>query len=227
MQIINFMSHLKLNTKLLLGFCSGFLITLLIGFQSIYALRTLNETALYTYDKHLLGIAHIQEVNVQLILMGRILRQMAMLSGANERLLATKELTKAKEKLSSELAQSRIRIYSDIGKKNLADFDKSFEAYLTNVNYVASLLEKNDAKSSQEAKLFILSSEFGKIGSDADNNLSILVKTKKDAAKLSNERSAKLSEDTQYFAIWLLVMGLGGSVFFWDFDKLFYPSPAK
>lgn len=208
------MSHLRLNTKLLIGFCSGFLITLLIGLQSVYALRTLNETALYTYDKHLLGIAHIQEANVQLILMGRILRQMAMAPSASERALAKKELDGVKERLNNEIAQSRIRIYSDIGKKNLADFDKSFEAYLTNVDYVASLLAKNDAKSSQEATRFILSLEFGKIGSDADDSLSALVKTKQDAAKLSNERSAKLSEDTQYFAIWLLVMGLGGSVFF-------------
>lgn len=213
-KIMNFMSHLRLNTKLLLGFCGGFLIALIIGVQSIYALRTLSEAESYTYENHLLGISHIQEANVQLVLMGRILRQMAMAPNTSEQNIAQKALMGAETSLKSEIAQSRNRIYSESGKKYLSDFDASFKAYSANTAYAVALLAKGDTKSSQEAIRFILSPEFGKIGRDADEDLSALVKIKQNAAKLANIEGGRLSEDTQKFAIWLLIIGLGGSVAF-------------
>ncbi len=208
------MSHLRLNTKLLLGFCGGFLIALIIGAQSIYTLRTLSKAELFTYENHLLGISYIQEANVQLILMGRILRQMAMDTNTSRRNIAQKALAGSEALLKNEMAQSRNRIYSENGKKHLADFDASFRSYSVNTAYAAALLAKGDANSAKEAVRLILSPEFSKIGRKVDDDLSALVKIKQNAAKLANIESNRLSESTQKFAIWLLVIGLGGSIAF-------------
>jgi PAS domain S-box-containing protein len=210
-KIMNFMSHLKLNTKLLLGFCSVFLIALIIGIQSIYTVQKLTDAELQTYDKQLLGIVHIQEANVQLILIGRILRQMAMATNTVELNSAQKALVAAQSALKREIAEGRIRIYSDEGKKNIANFDASFDVYSINVKHAAELLKKGDPKSIQEATHFILSPEFDKAGLAVDDDLSGMAKLKQDGAKETLEESLKLSMQNQEFAIWLLVIGLGGS----------------
>jgi signal transduction histidine kinase/DNA-binding response OmpR family regulator len=213
-KILNFMARFTLRVKLLLGFCVGFLIALLIGLESFSAVRTLNETELYTYDKHVLGIAHVQEANVQLILIGRALRQMALASNTEEKNEAYKKLVFAKGMLKNEIEESRERIDSDEGKKSLSDFDVSLNVYINDVTYATSLFLKNDEKSHQEAIQFISTKQFGKSAHDADNDLSYIVKMKKNDAKISIQNNTLLAEDTQNMAIYLLVFGLGGGMVF-------------
>lgn len=213
-KIINFMARFKLSVKLFLGFSVGFLIALLIGLESISAVRTLNQTELYTYDKELLGISHIQEANVQLMLIGRALRQMALVSNTEERVVAHKELVIAKGMLKGEIANSRDRIYSDEGKKSLDDFDASLNIYLTDIAYATSLLLKGDLESIKEATHFITDERFGKSANEADNDLSNIVKIKQNNAKLWAQNNTFLAEEAQNFAIYLLIFGLGGGVAF-------------
>ena len=77
-KIINFVARLRLNTKLLLGFGGGFLITLLVGVVSLFTIYGLSETAKRTYEHDLLGIARLQEAEVNLVSMSRSLRDMAL-----------------------------------------------------------------------------------------------------------------------------------------------------
>lgn len=213
-KIMNFMARFKLNVKLLLGFSVGFLIALLIGLESISTVRTLNQKELYTYDKELLGIVHIQEANVQLVLIGRALRQMALASNTQEKEDAYKKIITAKSMLKSEIANSRERIYSDEGKKSLSDFDVSLNVYLTDVEHATALLIKGDAKSIKEAIQFISAQQFGKSANEADNDLSNIVKMKQNGAKVSMQRNTLLAQEAQNFAIYLLIFGLGGSIAF-------------
>lgn len=208
------MARFKLSVKLLLGFSVGFLIALLIGLESISTVRTLNKTALYTYDKHLLGIAHIQEANVQLILIGRALRQMALASNTQERDVAYKKLVFAKGMLKSEIDNSRERIYSDEGKKSLNDFELSLNVYLTDVEHATLLFIKGDEGSIQEATQFITAQQFGKSANEADNDLSNIVKMKKNDAKFAMQKNTLLAQEAQDLAIYLLIFGLGGSIAF-------------
>ncbi len=213
-KIINFMARFKLSVKLLLGFSVGFLIALLIGLESVSAVRTLNKTEQYTYDKHLLGIVHIQEANVQLILIGRALRQMALASNTQERDVAYKKLVSAKGMLKSEITNSRDRIYSDEGKKSLSDFDVSLNAYLTDVAYATSLLIKGDLGSIKEATQFISAQQFGKSANEADNDLSNIVKMKQNDAKFAMQKNTLLAQEAQDWTSYLLIFGLGGSIAF-------------
>jgi len=212
--ILNFMARFKLSVKLLLGFSAGFLIALLIGLESISAVKTLNQTELYTYDKYLLGSVHLQEANVQLILIGRALRQMALASNVQGREDAYKKLVMAKGMLKREIEDSRGRIYSDDGKKSLNDFETSLTVYLTDVAHATSLLLKDNEASIKEATQFISAKEFGKSADDADNDLSNIVKMKKNDAKVSMQKNAQLAEDAQHLAAYLLIFGLGGSIVF-------------
>lgn len=213
-KIINFIARFKLSVKLLLGFCVGFLIALLIGLESISAMRVLNQTELYTYDKHLLGIAHVQEANVQLVLIGRALRQMALAFNTEERTEAYKKLITAKGMLKSEIANSRDRIYSNEGKKSLNDFDVSLNSYLTDVEHATALFLKGDSGSIQEAMQFITAQQFGKSADEADNDLSNIAKMKQNDAKVSMQKNTLLAQEAQDFAIYVLIFGLSGSIVF-------------
>ena len=213
-KIIDFMARLKLSVKLLLGFSVGFLIALVIGLESISALQILNKTESYTYNKHLLGIAHTQEANVQLILIGRSLRKMALASNTQERDKAYKELVTAQSILKNELTDSADSIYSDEGKESLRDFDVSLNVYLTDVAYATSLLAKGDGESLQKAIHFITAAQFGKSADEADKDLSNIVTMKQNGAKLSMQKNTLLAEEAQDLAICLLIFGLGSSIIF-------------
>jgi hypothetical protein len=84
--ILEFVGRLRLNTKLMLGGGGGFAITVIVGLMCIFAVRTLSENAQQTYELDLVAIAHLEEANINLISMGRGVRQMAMTSiGSDER----------------------------------------------------------------------------------------------------------------------------------------------
>ena len=69
------LEKLRLNIKLILGFSSGLVIAALIGLHSLQTMTQMESEMERMYDLDLLGISHIKEANINLIYMGRALRQ--------------------------------------------------------------------------------------------------------------------------------------------------------
>ncbi|MDO8607678.1 MAG: response regulator [Phaeospirillum sp.] len=212
--LIDFMARLRLNTKLLLGFGCGFAITLLVGGLSIPAMQTLSESQQQLYEQDLLGISHIMEAQVNLVSMGRSLRQMAMTSTAAERVEAKTALAAAEAALRLEIEEGRKRIFRDAVKKKLAEFEASFITYSRDVARAVALLEKGNSYSDGEATYFILAPEFNRVGTATDMALDSVVQLKQAGARQAAERGAELSGRTQRQALGLLAFGLAGSVVF-------------
>ncbi len=210
----NMMGRLNLNTKLLLGFSSGLLIALLIGLQSISSMLTLSETISTTFDRHIMGISHIKDVNINLAHIGKAIRQMALATTLEDHIDAKKKLLEYDAELHKEIAKSRRQIMNDKEKDVLVKFDAVHQSYLTNIATVTALLEKRGPINIQEATKFILTPEFAKAGDAVDNILDELSLLKEDIAKSVNDESAKLFENTKEMIIWLLLIGLGGSALF-------------
>ena len=64
------LEKLKLSTKLLIGFSVGLLIAILIGVNAVRSLNELSGHAQIIYEKELLGVSHLKEANINLILIG-------------------------------------------------------------------------------------------------------------------------------------------------------------
>ena len=216
--------RLKLGPKLVFGIGCGFVITILVGVQSIFALRTLSATASQIYEKHLLGISHLQEADVELMLMGRSLHQMAMARPGQERKDYMESFTQAQARLEEELAEGRRRIVGDEEKRNLAAFDASYASCLGMAVQAGDMLVKGDPKSDAESQRILHDASFKHFGNAADESLGALVQSKKDAARVAAAQASELAARSQRLALGLLLLGLVGGI---GFSKTFGDSIRK
>lgn len=212
--IIDFMGRLRLNTKLLLGGGGGFAITIIVGLMCIFAVRALSENAQQTYEIDLVGIAHLEEANVNLVSMGRGVRQMAMTSVGSERAAAQKALSDAEAAVKRGVSEGRKRIIRDNARKKLDEFDNLFASYAANVARATTLLGKGDTYSDAEAINLIISAEWRKVGDLADAALSEAIRIKQQGAQQTAAQGAELAAKVQWIAIGLLIVCLGGSIAF-------------
>jgi PAS domain S-box-containing protein len=201
------LEKLKLSTKLLIGFSVGLLIAILIGVNAIQSLNKMSEQAQALYEKELLGISHLKEANINLIYMGRSLRQMILASDAEGRGKALAMINKANVTLQKELAEARKTIFREENKKLLLKFDAEFDQYRRNVNRATTMLEKEDFNKS-EAVAYISSPEFINVGNEADNTLTAMTKVKEEGARKTAQSLADLSERSRTISLILILAGL-------------------
>ena len=206
----NFMvvlEKLKLPNKLLIGFSVGLLIAMLIGANAISSLNEMSEQAQVLYELDLLGISHLKEANINLIYMGRSMRQMMLASDAEGREKALAMINKATVTLQKELAEARKTIFREENKKLLLKFEAQFDQYRRNVNRAATLLEKDGFRTS-EAVAYISSPEFIKVGNDADETIDAISKIKEEGAGKTAQALAALSKKSRYISLILILAGL-------------------
>ena len=150
--LLRLLSRFQLQTKLLLAIGVGFVITLVVGLASIVAIRTLSETTQQTYEQDLLGISHIMEAQVDLTLIGRDLRWMAMSSNARDRSRAKKSVDTAQLQVSHNMEEGRKRIFRQDGRAALRAFDAAYPLYAASVNHVIALLDNGNVASALAAQ---------------------------------------------------------------------------
>ena len=206
-KVMAVLEKLKLSTKLLIGFGGGLLLAILIGVNAIMSLDKMNEQTQAIYENELLGISHLKEANINLIYMGRSMRQMMLASDAVGREKARAAIDKASVTLQAELAEARKRIYREEVKKLLMKFDARFEQYKRNVNRAVTLLEKDGFRAS-EAVTYISSPEFIIVGNEADDTLTAMTKIKEEGAHKMAQALADLSQKSRTISLILILAGL-------------------
>ena len=209
---VKWLDCLPLNTKLLLAVGVGFVITLLVGLASLAAIRTLSATAQQTYEQDLLGVSNILEAQVDLTLMGRGLRWMAMSSTAGERAVARKNVVNAEAAVRHHIDEGRKRFFRDEGEKALNAFDGAFPAYSMSVKHAIELLDKNDPFADGQASQFLAGAEYNKTIIAADQALATMAQSKQEGARRAAQQSAALAANVQMFAGGLLLLGLAVNV---------------
>jgi len=212
--LVRSLERLPLNTKLLLAIGVGFVITLVVGLASLAAISTLSESTQRGYEQELLGVSHFLEAKADLTMMGRDLRWMAMSSTARDRTAGRKSVVDAEASVRLHVEEGRKRIFHDDGKKALRIFDEVFPVYSKSVAHVIRLLERNDSLANGDAMRFLGGADYDTAIITADRALDAIVKSMKDAARLSARQSEELADRSQKFVTLLLVLGLAASLGF-------------
>lgn len=213
-RLINNMERMQLNTKLLLGFGFVLLITLLIGSRSLYDMTKLDKATQHLYENDVLGLSHIKEANINLIYIGRSLRQMVLMTNKAEREKAKKRLDLARMTLQKELEEGRKRFYLEKNKKLLVEFDALYAQYLRNVDQVITLAEADNSSSRQLAVKILMSPEFNDTVNKADDKLTEIARAKEEVSRQAAMQVSSLSAENRFLLFILLVSGLiGGGIF--------------
>ncbi len=212
-KVISALERLRLETKLMLGFGFALLIALVIGLYNVYSLAGANKAAQVLYVEDVLGISHIKEANINLIRLGRNLRQMMLVNDPAQREKAKIQLEQARTNVQKELEEGRARALSQKNKALLSDFDGLHAQHMRNIDRSIVLL---NAGKSAEAVQFILSAEFSDIVDQASNKLTEVTRNKEDTARRYAMQVNASHQQSRLLSVGLLFFGVvGGGIFAW------------
>jgi PAS domain-containing protein len=158
------------------------------------------------YDADLLGISHLKEANVNLINMGRALRQAMVAQDDASRDRARTQVDTARATLQIQLAEGRKRIIRQDAVEKYEEFLRKYNKYNENVTHALAMLERERINSSEAAR-FISSTEFANAGTAADATIDEIIRIKEAGSKETIERLRQRADETRQMAIRLLIAG--------------------
>ena len=206
------MSRLRSNSRVLAMLGAVVLITAALGITAILALNSFDDRLQTLYEKDLVGIAHVKEANVNLILMGRSLRQMIVAPNREVREAARAKLSEAEAAALRAIEDSRSRIFREENKRLLSEFEGQFAQYRKNVAKVVALIDAGGYMSNAAAE-YATSRDFMDKVNEADQTLRRLSQTKEDNARENVQNARQTNRQIILFTVMLLVLGLLGEAY--------------
>ncbi|HWV16773.1 MAG TPA: response regulator [Cellvibrio sp.] len=197
----------SLVSKLLAGFGTLLITILLLGINSILTVRETSRQTAELYQMELLGISHIKEANIHLILVGRTLRQFVLVSSPAERIEAKARLDQAMLDLENEVDAVRASIFREQVKRLLNEFELAYGQYKRNVNYAITLVDDN-IEHQPSVIAYISSIPFSQADDTANQLLNRMAAIKEEGARNTAAIMAKQSRDSQWLKLGLMLAGL-------------------
>jgi two-component system, sensor histidine kinase and response regulator len=215
-KLLSAMESMRLSVKLTIGFGFILLVTLFMGLYNLYSLNIVNDSVERIYEKDLLALSHIKEANINLIYIGRSLRQMALAQDLAGKEKAKKRIEKARTQLQIEFEEGRKRLYIEKNIKLTREFDTLYAEYLQNVDSAISMIETRKNSADNRAEVFLLSDYFNTTVEKADDKLNQIALAKEKASKEAALRVTLLHEQSENVSIALLLCALvGGGLLAW------------
>jgi two-component system sensor histidine kinase/response regulator len=205
--MLTVLEKLRLNIKLILGFSSGLVIAALIGAHSLQTVKEMEAEMERMYDLDLLGISHIKEANINLVYMGRALRQAMIAQDDLTRDRARAQIDLARTNLRNELTEGRKRVFRAEAIAKHDEFQRHFAKFNENVTHALAMMEREKASASDAAK-FVTSQDFITNINAADEALTAMTKVKEGGAKASLEAMRQRAEQTRHWAFLMIGAGL-------------------
>ena len=110
------LNKIKLGPKLIGGFMVVAMFTLAIGILGINNMGKINGLLQAIYNNHLIGISHTKEANVNLIYIGREVRNMILAATTADRENYEKRIEKNNSALREEFQGAKKTTFTDEGK---------------------------------------------------------------------------------------------------------------
>lgn len=212
-KILTFVEKFQLNTKLAIGFSSGILIAATIGIYSVLSVMSLKSDMETMYEMDLLGISHIKEANINLIYMGRAMRQMMIAQDDLGRDKARAQVAMARQRLNSELVEARKSLVRVETIARFEQFKRNFDKYSENVEHAMALIEREKTNLSVAAQ-FLTSPEMVASVNAADDDLTALTKIKEAGSKASLDAASQRAEEMRLAAVLFVALGIALAVGF-------------
>ena len=198
---------LKIHTKLALAFAGLLVLVLALGVQSVYSNRMQAAEIQRMFSEELQGTSHIKEANIQLMAVGRELRQMALAPDEVNRQQAYAQLLEARSQLQLEMNESESHFFLPEGKRLLKEIHGQLLRYMANVDKALALLEQDTNFTHSKVGQFLVSSNNLEVFEATDRLMDALVMHKENAAKQAAQDAAAFAESVERWTIALLLLG--------------------
>lgn len=203
---------LTLRQKLVMGFGYLLFILLVVDLHAIETQRRLSEQTQMLVERELMGLSHLKEANLNLVRIGRSLRQMMLAPDEASRLLAKEEVNKAKSNLELELAEGKKRLYHDENKQTLVSFEEDWQTYQRKVDDAVEVILKQPYDKGDLQKL-LNEEDFRQVFDRVDHSLSEVARGKELEGREVGDQAREIFETSRHWNLVLAVMGLLGLPF--------------
>jgi methyl-accepting chemotaxis protein len=198
----------KTGTKLMLGFALVGALMAVVGYMGIAGMGTINHLNDLLFERDLAGVAAIKEANINLIYIGRAIRQ-ALLEEDNSAVAQhMANVQKYDATLRKELANYQKTLVSAEAKARFAEVEKTYTVYLPQIQEILTL-----AATGKDAEAKALIKKTRELANQMDNAMTMLAESKEALAKQSYEEATALYAGTRTTLLCLvgasILLGLG------------------
>ncbi|HYD94540.1 MAG TPA: methyl-accepting chemotaxis protein [Noviherbaspirillum sp.] len=197
---------MKVGTRLILGFLTLTILGAIVAGIGIFNMGRINAAAESLYEKELLGLSHVKEANINLIYMGRSLRNALLAASEEDRRKFLDDVDKNKKSMYGNLEKARPLFYTEKGKQLFSELDSELKNYEP---LLADLLKKATAEQVQQNRESVefLFKTFAPRSNALDDKLTELSKVKETNAGRVSAQNHDLYESSTAFMIMLVIGG--------------------
>jgi len=210
------LKNMKLATKLIAAFvavCALGAVVSAIGIRNMASMNSSSETM---YKKDMIGLSLMKEANIDLLYIGRSLRNALLATTAEQRSSA---LAKADENLAltrKNLDQAKPLYWSEKGRAGFAELEAQWSEYTVAVGKLRSMSAQAKLNEQQEATKYLFG-DFAKLVNKVDDQMTTLSEIKEANGKLAFESNERAYEGARNLMIGLVFAAviLGVSLGVW------------
>jgi methyl-accepting chemotaxis protein len=123
--------QMKVGTRLIAGFLSLAILGAVVALIGIFNMSRMNDGASDLYQKELLGVSYVKEANINLIYIGRAVRNVLLAASEKDRQAAVSMIEASRTRLKDNLDKARPLFYSQNGKRMFGELDERLREYDT------------------------------------------------------------------------------------------------
>jgi methyl-accepting chemotaxis protein len=201
-------NQMKVGTRLIAGFLILSLLGAVVAAIGIVNMSRINDQNDRLYERELLGISYIKEANINLIYIGRAVRNVLLSASEKDRQTAMSALDTARTQLKTNLDKARPLFQSDKGKQMFSEVDagvRDYEALVTEATKRALA----DPLQESRASVAYLFGTVAPVANVVDNRMTDLARLKEHNAKTAALEASALYESSRTM---MLVLVLGSVV---------------
>ena len=201
--------QMKVGTRLIAGFLTLSILGAVVAAIGIYNMSQMNARTDRLYTRELLGISYVKEANINLVVIGRALRNVLLASSDKDRDAAIASIAQARTGLHANLDKARGLFFSEQGKRNFAEVDRGMQEYEALVEEVTRRALSDGLQQERRAVDYLLLTVAPK-ANELDTRMSSLTRIKERNAEEAAQDAAALYESSRAM---MLMLVLGSVVF--------------
>ncbi|MGZ5202272.1 MAG: methyl-accepting chemotaxis protein [Telluria sp.] len=198
-------NQMKVGTRLIAGFLVLAVLGAIVAGIGIFNMGRINDKASDLYQKELLGISYVKEANIDLIYIGRALRNVMLASSDKDRQAAVAKIDEARNLMHDNLAKARPLFYLETSKQSFARLDNELQHY-EKVVEEAVKRTKEEALQENRVSVAYLMETVVPAANVADDHLTELTRQKEKNADAAAADAMSLYQSSRTTML-LLVLG--------------------
>jgi methyl-accepting chemotaxis protein len=198
--------QMKVGTRLIAGFLTLAALGAIVAMIGIANMSRMNDGANDLYQKELLGLSYVKEANINLIYIGRSLRNVLLASTEKDRQAAVSAIEAARTRLNANLDKARPLFYKEQGKRMFAEVDAGMRAYDAGVAEASRRALAEPLQANRATVDYVFGS-VALLANTVDDRMSDLTRMKEDNAATAASGAQTMYQSSRTMMVALVLAG--------------------